>query len=197
MNILTDLRYLYLNPQDAVENFLKRPPVSGTGFFLSHHIPLLATLIFSIVFNPFTLWRHGFLYVKTTTFLPFILVIGTLLLSFLLDRLLENDGKNLILNHNNINRIKNISLFTHLPLSAVAPFFFIHPFLGYFSLLLAFIHSIYNTVSINANLRGYNKRRIILYYFLSVILLIIPLVVTLLFWNLYRSVNIISSFINN
>jgi len=192
-SIPTDVETILSNPKQAVSQFLERRPVR-TLHFLGYHAPFLILLPLFMFLSPYRLLMGNSLS-RTTALFPVILILGFLALGAVFDRLQRySNAAGLDPDRQDFFAMrptgKNLSLFLHLPLSASAFLFFLHPLPGFLGLLITGIYCAHQSVVAWARLRQQTILESLSAYILSAGLTMLPVLALVLLYNLLKTAGI-------
>lgn len=173
--------------EGAVREHLKRTPVSPLRLFQTEHLPLLVSHPLFSLLSPFRWWNGiGIAELFGAMVVPVIAVFIFLLPAAAFDRLLEHRRGPHIADAEE-RRIKNVSLYLHLPVSGAGIFFLLHPMIGYLMILIAGLYSIYLSIRAAVELHGLIPATALRYYIQGLILCMVPVVLFALLFNLYTT----------
>ena len=191
-----DVESILARPGQAVAEFLERPALKSLRFFAFYHLPFLILLPLFILISPYRLVLGSSFSKRDIFGFPTILILGFLSLGAVFDRMqrysqaggidpwrpdyfeMRPEGKNL-------------SLYLHLPVSASVFLFFFHPILGYAGLLATAMYCVYQSIVAWARIRGQTILRSLSVYVLSAGLLMLPLLLLLILYNLLKTFRIL------
>lgn len=190
-----DVESILANPPAAISAFLMRPPVKTLRFFAQFHLPFLLLLpVFELV-SPYRLIRGGGFYIPDLVGFPTILIVGLIVLGAVYDRMQRYSMAAGIDPHRSDffdmrPEGKNLSLFLYQPVSASVFLFFFHPVAGYLALVLTGVYCAYQSILGWARLRGQTIMEAFSVYVVSAGLLLLPLLLLVLAYNLLKTFRI-------
>ncbi len=181
---VSELTLVFQDFRTAALEFSKRPPGRALDIFQELHLPMLALVPVFAALCPYRWAFKGGVSVGKHILLPVILILGVLLLAALFDRVTEHTEPPEI---GAPPQMRNLSLYLHLPVSATAPFFFLHPLLGTLMVLVAAGFAGWISIRSVSRLRRITLMRSLTHYISAAILALIPVIILVTGMNLFRT----------
>ncbi len=189
------LRYLaaiFESPAAASDTFRRSGYRTASGIFIQYHIPFLFLITFFSFFSLPRLLRADFSF-SSGVFFPAALTVFLSILAAVFDRLAGaykgpsvEDPEKPVPEH--------ISLFLTFPVLSAAPLFFLHSAAGYAAVFLfAGVYTVYS-VKLNADYYGFSIMRSWSLWIFAGIILLLPLTVFLILFNLLQAVQILRTY---
>jgi len=193
--IPADVETILSRPSQAVAGFLERPALKSLRFFVFYHLPFLILLPLLILISPYRLVSGSGFGKRDIFGFPTVIILGLLVLGAVFDRMqrytvaggIDPDRKDFFEMR---PEGKNLSLYLLMPVSASVFLFFFHPALGYAGMLATAVYCIYQTVVSWARLRNQTILHSLSMYVLSGGLLLLPLLILTLLYNLLKTFRI-------
>ncbi len=176
---IVHLYHILYHPHQSLENFMKQVPQRSLVLFWQLYLPLLFLFPIAVLLGPYYhITKQGPLFwsaVLKYGLYPPALIVSFLLLAAVYDRVVENAQPKLIAGWQPKHELRNIAFYYHLPVAGVGFFFFLHPWLGYFMLCFAELYSLFYSWQFITAIHGISRIRALTYWFMSLIMLYIPL----------------------
>ncbi len=185
---------IFKDPERAVVEYLRDHELDGTQArvtFLRLHLPLLLLMVVASLLSPLAhLGVLGSFSLLLHVLVPPFFAFGLLLLAVVFDQMARYSRHPRVEEPGEL-KIGGIALFLFLPLSATAPFFFVHPLIGLLMLLPAAVYCGYIALEVTAALYEISLARSFTHLVNAALLGLIPVAVLVLLFNVMRSISIL------
>lgn len=181
---VSELNLVFQDFRAAALDFSKRPPGRALDVFQELHLPMLALVPFFAALCPYRWAFKGGVSIGKHIILPVILILAVLMLAALFDRVTEHTEPPEI---GAPPQMRNLALYLHLPVSATAPFFFLHPLIGVLMVLVAAGYAGWISIRSVSRIRRITLMRSLTQYISAAILALIPLIVLVAGMNMFRT----------
>ncbi len=185
-----DLRAIFADYIAAAREHGSRPVSASFRFLRENHLGLVLLYPVFALACPYVWIVKGRISPATQIVMPVLLVGVFLLLALLYDKIMEHSRPPSLPED---KEIRNLAVFLHLPVSAAGMFFFLHPGLGYLMVFAAAIYSILMSIRAQSLAHGRGLGDAFSRYIGAGLLLMVPLVLMLLAFNILRTVRIFKS----
>lgn len=188
--ILSYLQLVLTDPDLAAERYPGEESASIRDRIIWIHLLFLLAIPILTWISPIPLLLDGeFPSSWKKIFIAPFLAGSVLFLAFFVDRLLMHE-KPPGLQDPEEKKLGNLTLLFYIPVTATAPFYFVHPIAGHFFLILAILYSTIQAIRIQSKLRNKSVLELIARFLFAGILLSLPLVLLLLIWNIRKTISI-------
>ena len=182
------LNSIFQNFDEALKYYIQIPPQNALTFFWSNHIPLILIYPVSIIASPIP-WIMGKTLTFSKIFFPIFCAVLFLLTAIIYDKITEHQ-KPPTLADGTSPVVKNLSLFSHIPVSGCGIFFLFYPTFGYIMLFLAVIYSVTLSVQAQCRFHRITPARAIAQYINAIIFMVAILLVPLFLINILTTFRI-------
>ncbi|MCB1325251.1 MAG: hypothetical protein H7A21_07235 [Spirochaetales bacterium] len=188
--VAQELQLIFQDPSAAAAGFSERFRGPVIDLVRRYHLPLLILLPVAALLSPAG-WLIGpNLGIFLRAIAPVFAVLGILFVAIVFDRVLEYSRTPSIQPPAGPPD-RHLALYLSLPVSALAPFFFLHPLLGYLMLALSAAFCLYQSLEYAAAHFERSRARILAQFVSAIIALMIPVAALLFLLNVARSIAIL------
>lgn len=185
---------IFQDPERALLEYLRDHELDGTqarSTFVRLHLPLLVCMVVAALLSPLAhLGVLGSFSLLLHVLVPPFFATGLLVFAVVFDQMARYSRHPRVEEPGEL-KIGGIALFLFLPMSATAPFFFVHPVMGLLMLLLAAAYCGYIALEVTAALYEISLARSFTHLVNAVLLGLIPAAVLALLFNVMRSISIL------
>lgn len=181
------LAELFRHPEQAAREYLRGNQGSALEMFLRLHLPVLVLYPVAGLLCPAVHLGLGRFSFTLQVVAPLVLVVGALAFAVLFDQVARFARHPEMETPENALRIKNLALFSHLPLSAAGIFFILHPLIGFLMVLIALAYSVWTAIDLTSIFFEVSRARVLVYLINAALLGVVPLAALTFLVNILRS----------